>query len=89
MNLGPKMARGPSYQRMRSAKRTQSPLPDSHEHRARGKGFRRDSLEDKARVGAEMGRREKASRAAYGPPDHSQGSVTGYIHSCLSFTVPR
>lgn len=41
------------------------------------------------RVGTEMGKREKASRAAYGPPDHSQGSVTGDIHSCLSFTVPR
>lgn len=70
-------------------KRAQSPLPDSHEHRAEIDVLEEIPWGTRPRVGAEMERREKASRAAYGPPDHSQGSVTGDIHSCLFFTVPR
>lgn len=40
------------------------------------------------RVGAKMGR-ERSPELPMEILINNQGSATGYIHSCLSFTVPR
>lgn len=73
---------------MRGAKRAQIEVPDSHEHRAGGKCFRRASSGNKAEWEQRWGRERRSPELPVVIPIDSQGSATGHIHSCLSFTVP-